>query len=220
MWSSWSDGGAISHTVTPTASATYTANFNTQYQLTTAVSPTGAGTVTPTTGGYDNASTPVALTATPASGYVFKNWSTTASGTLTNPTNATTATVSLSGPATVTANFGELKTSLSGLIMGTSGPQSARAWTITLSNAGPGAANTAQINSLSLTQTGGAACSPSVTSAFPVAVGNIAPASTGSGAVTVNFTGCPMNARFTTTFTFSANAGAVTGSRTLYNQFQ
>jgi len=220
MWSSWSDGGAISHTVTPTASTTYTANFNTQYQLTTAVSPTGAGTVTPTTGGYDNASTPVALTATPASGYVFKNWSTTASGTLTNPTNATTATVSLSGPATVTANFGELKTSLSGLIMGTSGPQSARAWTITLSNAGPGAANTAQINSLTLTQTGGAACSPAITSTFPVSVGNIAPASSGSGAVTINFTGCPNNARFTTTFTFSANAGAVTGSRTLYNQFQ
>ncbi|MGO9270243.1 MAG: Ig-like domain repeat protein, partial [Terriglobia bacterium] len=94
VWSNWSDGGAATHTVTaPITTTTYTANFNTQYQLTSAVSPAGAGTVSPTTGGYDNASTPVALTATPASGYVFSKWTTTASGTLTNPTNPTTATV-------------------------------------------------------------------------------------------------------------------------------
>ncbi|HME00135.1 MAG TPA: Ig-like domain repeat protein [Terriglobia bacterium] len=221
VWSNWSDGGAATHIVTaPSSATTYTANFNTQYQLTTAVSPSGAGTVSPLTGGYDNAGTPVPLSATPASGYVFQNWSTTASGTLTNPTNPTTATVSLSGPATVTATFGELKTSLSGLITGVSGTQGARAWTITLSNTGPGAASAAQINSLTLKQTGGAACSPAISSAFPVSAGNIAPASSGSGVVTINFTGCPNNARFTTTFTFSANAGTVTGSRTLNNQFQ
>ena len=34
VWSSWSDGGAISHTVTPTVSTNYTANFTTQYYLT------------------------------------------------------------------------------------------------------------------------------------------------------------------------------------------
>ena len=219
VWRNWSDGGAATHTVTaPTTTTIYTANFTTQYQLTTAVSPAGSGTVKPATGAYDNAGTPVALIAFPASGYFFQHWSTTASGTLTNPYNPTAATVSLSGPATVTANFAN--TSLSGLIASKSGSQSARVWTITLSNTGPGAASTAQINSLILTQTGGGACSPVVTSAFPVAVGNIGPASSGSGAVTINFTGCPVNARFTTTFTFSANAGAVTGSRTLYNEFQ
>ena len=221
VWTSWSDGGAISHTVTaPTTTTTYTAYFNTQYQLTTAVSPAGAGTVTPATGGYDNASTPVPLTANPAAGYTFKNWTTTSSGTLTNANSATAATVSMSGPTTVTANFTDLPTKLSGLMTGQSGTQSAAVWTIQLSNAGPGAANAAQINSLSLAQTGGAACTPVVTSTFPVAVGNIAPASSGSGNVNLNFTGCPNNARFTVTFTFSANAGTVTGSRTLYNQFQ
>ena len=34
VWSSWSDGGAISHTITPTTNATYTADFTTQYYLT------------------------------------------------------------------------------------------------------------------------------------------------------------------------------------------
>ena len=221
LFTTWSDGVTDNpRSVTLSAPASFTADFNTQYRLTTAVSPWGAGTVSPATGRYDNPGTPVALSATAANGYVFQYWTATSGGVLTNPTSATTATVSLSGPATVTANFGELPTSLSGLITRTSGPRRARDWTITLSNTGPGAANAAQINSLTLTQTGGAACSPAVTSAFPVRVGNIAPASTGSGEVIINFTGCPNNARFTTIFTFSANAGAVTGSQTLYNQFQ
>ena len=34
VWSSWSDGGAISHTISPTVSSNYTANFTTQYYLT------------------------------------------------------------------------------------------------------------------------------------------------------------------------------------------
>ena len=34
VWTSWSDGGAISHTVEPLASATYTADFTNQYYLT------------------------------------------------------------------------------------------------------------------------------------------------------------------------------------------
>jgi len=112
-------------------------------------------------------------------------------------------------------------TSLTGLVTATSGPQSARNWTITLDNNGPFGANAAQINSLNLTQTGGAACSPSVNPAqFPVNVGNIAWGGSALGVVTINFTGCPGNARFTVNFTFSADSGAVTGSRTLYNQFQ
>ncbi|MGA2992935.1 MAG: hypothetical protein ABSD88_20900, partial [Candidatus Korobacteraceae bacterium] len=48
VFSSWSDSGAISHSVTATAgggAATYTANFTTQYLLTTAVAPSGSGTV-------------------------------------------------------------------------------------------------------------------------------------------------------------------------------
>jgi len=31
VWSSWSDSGAMSHTVAPSANMTYTANFTTQY---------------------------------------------------------------------------------------------------------------------------------------------------------------------------------------------
>src|SRR5882762_10412627 len=38
-WSSWSDGGAISHNIIAAASAPYTATFSTQYLLTLAASP-------------------------------------------------------------------------------------------------------------------------------------------------------------------------------------
>src|SRR5207244_11702732 len=34
VWTKWSDGGSISHTVAPTTNTTYTATFKTQYYLT------------------------------------------------------------------------------------------------------------------------------------------------------------------------------------------
>src|SRR5690242_13012558 len=76
VWSSWSDHGTISHTVAPTANATYTATFKTQYFLTT-THGTG-GTVSPRSG-WKNSGTIVSITATPNSGFSFSNW--TGSGT-------------------------------------------------------------------------------------------------------------------------------------------
>src|SRR5204863_2905470 len=55
VWTNWSDGGAISHTVAPTTNKTYTANFGTQYYL-TMTHGTG-GTVSPTSGWRGSGST-------------------------------------------------------------------------------------------------------------------------------------------------------------------
>jgi len=97
----WSDSGAISHAVTASASTTsYTANFNTSYQLTTAANPTIGGTVTPASGTYYAASTIVGLTATANANYAFSNWT----GNVANANSAST-TVTMSGPQSVTANF-------------------------------------------------------------------------------------------------------------------
>jgi hypothetical protein len=38
--------------------------------------------------------------------------------------------------------------------------------------------------------------------------------------VTIDFSSCPLNARFTLNVGISANAGAATGSVTRYNQFR
>jgi hypothetical protein len=212
----WSDTGTISHSVSGRASSTtYTANFDTQYQVATSVSPAGAGTVTPASGSYSNAGSTVGLQATTNAGYSFQGWT----GPVGNPANAST-TATLTGPISVTANFTAGPTGISGLITAKSGPGNARTSTITLANLGPGAANAANINSMTLTQTSGPACTPMITSLFPVLVGNIAPSASASGNVTIDFTGCATANRFTVAFTYSANGGVVTGSKTLYNQFQ
>lgn len=101
VFNNWSDAGAISHSVTaPSAPTTYTASFDTQYQLTTAVSPSGAGTVSPASGTYYAAGAVVPLTATANAGFAFSSWT----GNVANATSAST-TITMSGPQSVTANF-------------------------------------------------------------------------------------------------------------------
>jgi hypothetical protein len=100
IFTTWNDGGAATHEITVTSSpATYTASFNTRYQLTTAVSPTGSGSVTPGGGFYDSGSG-VPINAVPNGGYAFSNWT----GSVASPGSAST-TVTMAGPMTVTANF-------------------------------------------------------------------------------------------------------------------
>ena len=83
-YSSWSDGGAQTHTIDAAASlgGTFTANFTTQYRLTTNANPTGGGTVSPSAGFYNSGSV-LSVQATPNSGFQFSGWS----GDLTGATN-------------------------------------------------------------------------------------------------------------------------------------
>lgn len=105
VFGNWSDGGAISHSVTaPVADTTYTVNFNTQYQLTTQASPPADGSVTPASGGYYDPSASVPVTATPNAGFQFDNW-TSSGGTFDSTTAASTNFRMPSAPATVTGNF-------------------------------------------------------------------------------------------------------------------
>ena len=68
LFTGWADGvGGTTRTFTaPSAAATYTANFKTQYQLTTLVSPAGAGSVTG--GGFYDAGATANVTATANAG--------------------------------------------------------------------------------------------------------------------------------------------------------
>jgi hypothetical protein len=69
-------------------------------------------------------------------------------------------------------------------------------------------------------QTFGAACTPVIGTAFPLAVSDLVPAQTGTANLTIDFTGCAAAARFTAQFTYSANAGTVTGNVVRYNQYE
>jgi len=111
---------------------------------------------------------------------------------------------------------------LSVVITKKSGAQNARIWTVSLSNKSGCPAENAQVDTFILSQTAGATCTPVITSplTFPLGLGNIAANTQASGTVTLDFTGCPNNARFKATIPFSSNNGAETGSKTLNNQFR
>ena len=99
VFASWSDGGAISHTITVnTAPLAITATFTTQFQLTTAAG--AGGTVTPASGLFFNAGTVVPVVATPNAGFAFVNWT----GPVASAAAAST-TVTMDAPKSVTANF-------------------------------------------------------------------------------------------------------------------
>ena len=102
VWNFWSDGGAISHTVTPTSATTYTASFTKQYQLVTNVLPQGGGNITASPSaatGYYDSGTVVQLTAAAIPGCTFVNWTGALSGSI-NP-----QTVTMLTSQSVTANF-------------------------------------------------------------------------------------------------------------------
>ena len=100
VWSSWSGGGAISHTVAPTTNKAYTAKFATQYYLTT--SHGTGGTVSPASG-WRNGGAAVSITATPASGHSFSSWTGSGTGSYTGSTNP--GSITMGGPITETAAF-------------------------------------------------------------------------------------------------------------------
>ncbi|WP_308992361.1 Ig-like domain-containing protein [Mariniflexile litorale] len=104
MFSSWSgdaSGSSNPLTVTMNSDKTITANFTQlpSFMLTTSV--IGQGNISPSSGSYVQGSS-VNLTATPASGYQFDNWSGDASGS-SNP-----LTITMDGNKAVTANFSEV----------------------------------------------------------------------------------------------------------------
>ncbi len=213
LFASWSNAGAISHSITVGSTAlSVTGNFQTQYQLTTAAGP--GGTVTPPSGFFD-AGSQVSVNATPNSGFVFAGWA----GPVLNPSAASTS-VAMSGPITATASFTGAATTLNAAIAAKSGPPNARVWNVAIQNTGTGSAVNAQLNTLTLTQTFGAACTPVILTALPGSAGTIAPTASGVVPVTINFSACPVTARFRVDLGYSANGGSTTGLRTITNQFQ
>ena len=102
VWQSWSDNGAMSHTIAPTTSTAYTATFTTQYHLT--MNARTGGTVMPASGWRNNGAQ-VTIRATPSNGYHFAGWTGSGNGSYSGTNNP--ASVTMNGPITETASFSQ-----------------------------------------------------------------------------------------------------------------
>jgi hypothetical protein len=157
----WSNGqGQVQTIVTPAANATYTAAFQTQYLLSTAVQPVGAGTVTG--GGWYNAGTTAAVSATPSAGWTLSTFSSGPS-------------VLMNAAQTVTANFipqpGFVMMSIVGKQNGAGANE--RIWTLRVTNTGQGPIVNARLAAVDVVLSGPGPVS--IVSGLPLAVGTLAP---------------------------------------------
>jgi hypothetical protein len=109
-WSSWSDGGALSHIITPTSNTAYTASFTTQYYLTMSA---GAGGTAAPGSGWTNSGASVSISATASNGYAFSGWTGSGSGSYSGNDNP--AAITMNGPITETAGFAIIPTRLASL---------------------------------------------------------------------------------------------------------
>lgn len=97
-WSGDVTGNVTTANITINSSKNVTAVFVKFYTLSTSVSPTEGGSISPGSGTYDDGTT-ITLTASPASGYRFDHWAGDASG------NVNTASITINSDKNVTAAF-------------------------------------------------------------------------------------------------------------------
>jgi hypothetical protein len=109
-WNSWSDSGAISHTVVPGSPTTYTANFTTRYFLT--MTAGAGGSVTPVSDWFDSG-TLVNLSATASNGYSFSGWTGSGSGSYSGTNDP--ASIVVTAPITEVASFALIPSRILGI---------------------------------------------------------------------------------------------------------
>ncbi len=107
LWTSWSDSGAKSHSVSPVSDTTFTVSFRPQYFLT--MNAGTGGSVTPASSWYD-AGRRVVITAFPNATYNFGGWNGTGTGSYTGISNPDSVT--MNGPITETASFPHIPVSV------------------------------------------------------------------------------------------------------------
>ncbi len=105
VWVGWSDGGSQIHDFfVPSFNSVISINYKTQYQVTFAVKPSGAGSISPSGNIWCDSGT-LSISATPNAGYRFLSWTVTGAVSVANSTSST-STASVNGSGTITANLG------------------------------------------------------------------------------------------------------------------
>jgi uncharacterized repeat protein (TIGR02543 family) len=98
-------GSVSATTFTINAPSTITWNWQTQYLVSFVVSPSGAGTTSPSgTNTWQDAGS-ISISGTPSYNYKFSSWSTDTGSITFGNSNAGSTTATISGPGNITANF-------------------------------------------------------------------------------------------------------------------
>jgi hypothetical protein len=210
----WADGNSsLTRTITGQAgSTTYNVRYRRDLQVTTVISPPGAGSVSVTPASSDGFYTTlnsVTITATPAPGYTFLDLlSNGVQGSSPGVYTLTTA------PLQVTAEFGG-SPNLYASAGGRSDGQVAgtRNVPINLNNTGTGAAVNAQIDSITAISDVGGTGTVSVVTPFPAVVGTVAPGGAGNVGLVFNWPTTATRVQFTVNY--SSAGGAYRNSSTL-----
>jgi hypothetical protein len=210
-FASWSDSGLPQHTITVGASpATYTALFNTQYQLTTGASPVAGGTVTPPTA-FFNAGSVVSVKGTANAGYQFANFS---GGALSGSTDPQSVTVN--APTNVVANFTPVKPSLAATVGARTPSGGTMNVSLTLTNSGLGIATNATITSITAIADVNGSGTVSVASGLPLSLGTINPGGSATGQLIFNWPTTALRVTFTVNFTADGGYSGSTKITALY----
>ncbi len=198
IFSSWSDGGALTHNVTLPASggATYTANITPDYYVADSVLETCAGAInvspgSPSGDGFYPTGSLISLSETPNTGWTFTGWLYDLSGT-TNPQNLT-----VSDEVLVAADYSTTSTQLQlTSISPTSATAGGGPFTLTINGAGFTSSTAAYIGGLYRTPTfvnstqvtvAMTAADIATPGAFQVAVGNFPSGATCAAYVPTTF---------------------------------
>jgi hypothetical protein len=217
----WADGAAqnprqiVGSQDTTLPTVTYTGNMFTEYELTTQSIPASGGAVNGA--GWYPAGSSAPLVSVANAGFQFAGYT----GDLKAAANP--FFIKMDAPKAVNGNFTTVPpASLAAMILPASGPPTARNWTISVLNEGPGIAQETYLFLLGMRQTAGVPCvampvrlSP-VT--FPAYVGMIPVRGVANVPVTLDFSGCPQDAQFMVNLGFAANGGSSGGIVRVMNQ--
>jgi regulation of enolase protein 1 (concanavalin A-like superfamily) len=140
----WSDGGALSHSITlPAASKTYTADFDRQYPLFLSTGCGGSATTAPSsTSGLFDAGSTVSLSATPTPGWFFAGWT---GGDVTGTTNPIDVTMNSPHYAAATFNATAAPLTITGFSPSTA-PAGGAPFTLTIVGTGFTAGTQVSVN--------------------------------------------------------------------------
>ena len=206
VFTNWSDGPtAATRNINAGSTVNFVAQYQQQFLVTVTATPAGGGSVSG--GGWYNANTPISLTATATTGFSFTGFSGTAVG------SQSPLAVTVSQPETVFASFAPgvpILNATAGAHTDTNASQVQL--TITVTNNGPGAAESVVFNSITGAVQSGSGTVLALTAVplpFTVLPGQ-------SQSFSFNLEWPSTAARVAFTVNFSANGGAYNGKSTFY----